>query len=124
MDHQAPIRHRHTAEQVLIIKQDNRYGITNRKGNYRIPLQEEKDFRYVLLTILALPVMYEGGCFSVIHPGETFVRIRTTVLPYVTTPCSLKESVYGVFWTIRNGDMPVCEAYISSGRIIYVMRQR
>ena len=56
-------------EQVLIIKQDNRYGVTGRKGNFRIPMQEEKISDTYYSQSLPFPVMYhEDGCFSVIHP--------------------------------------------------------
>ena len=56
-------------EQVLIVKQENRYGVTGEKGRFLIPLQEETistDYNNFALPFLL--AYRRDGSFSVIHP--------------------------------------------------------
>jgi len=61
-----------TQEKVLIVKRDNRYGITSRKGRFLIPLQEEKISNTYYSQALPFMLRYgTNGSFSVTHPKGT-----------------------------------------------------
>jgi len=58
-----------THEQVLIVKRENRYGVTGRKGRFRISMQEEKiSNTYYSKTLPFLLAYHSDGSFSVIDP--------------------------------------------------------